>query len=60
MNEPLIRWNQNTMEMKNVKKVPVFLLVVGYFFIKLKDSIIHPLKGIPIPNFNNQYEETML
>ncbi len=48
------------MEMKNVKKVPVFLLVVGYFFIKLKDSIIHPLKGIPIPNFNNQYEETML
>ena len=46
--------------MKNVYKIPVFLLVAGYFFIKIKDSIIHPLEGIPVPNFNNQYDETML
>ena len=46
--------------MKNVNRIPVFLLVAGYFLIKIRDSIIHPLKGIPVPNFNNQYDETML
>ena len=46
--------------MKNVMKIPSALLVAGYFFIKLKDSIIHPLRGIPVPNFNNQYDETIL
>jgi len=46
--------------MKNVKKIPVFVLIAGYFFINLKDAIINPLKGIPVPNFNNQYDETML
>jgi hypothetical protein len=46
--------------MKNVNKIPAFLLVAGYFLIKLKESVIYPLKGIPVPNFNNQYDETML
>lgn len=48
------------MLMKNVHKIPVFLLVAGYLVIKLRDSIFQPLKGIPVPNFNNQYDETML
>jgi len=48
------------MSVKNVNKISLFLLVAGYFFIKLKDAVIHPLKGIPVPNFNNQYDETML
>ena len=46
--------------MKNVNKIPAILLVAGYFFIQLKVSIVNPLKGIPVPNFNNQYDETML
>jgi len=46
--------------MKNVNKMPVALLVAGRILIKLKNSIFHPFKGLPVPNFNNQYDSTML
>ena len=46
--------------MKNVKRIQAVLLVAGHYLIKFKDSILHPLKGLPVPNFNNQYDPTML
>ena len=46
--------------MKNINKIPSALLFAGYLLIKLKDSILNPLKGLPVPNFNNQYDSTML
>lgn len=27
---------------------------------KVVDKILHPLKGMPVPDFNNQYDSTML
>ena len=28
--------------------------------LKLADNILHPLKGIPVPEFNDQYDATIL
>lgn len=36
------------------------LLAVKSFFIKLADNILHPLKDMPVPDFNNQYDSSML
>lgn len=46
--------------MKKLNKIPVAVLVAGYFFIKITDAIFHPLKGIPTPDFNGEYDATML
>jgi len=27
---------------------------------KMVDNILHPLKDMPVPDFNNQYDSTML
>jgi len=27
---------------------------------KVVNKILHPLKGMPVPDFNNQYDSTML
>ena len=46
--------------MKKMYKIPVVFLFAGYHFIKLFDNIIRPLKNIPTPDFNNEYDSTML
>ena len=46
--------------MKNLHRIQVALLVAGHYLLKVKDSIFHPLKDLPVPNFNNQYDSTML
>jgi hypothetical protein len=35
-------------------------LFINYYFIKLRDIILRPLKGIPKPDFNDEYDSTML
>jgi len=46
--------------MKRMIKTPVIILMAGYFFQRFAETVIHPLKGMPVPNFNNQYDSTML
>jgi hypothetical protein len=46
--------------MKTLNKMPVIFLVAGYYFIKMADIVFHPLKDIPVPDFNNEYDPTML
>ena len=46
--------------MNRWKIAPAILLFVEFYFLKLADIILHPLKGIPMPDFNNQYDEKML
>ncbi|MEP7144334.1 MAG: hypothetical protein ABI707_15725 [Ferruginibacter sp.] len=31
-----------------------------HFLLKLVDKIFAPLKGLPVPDFNNIYDETIL
>jgi len=38
---------------------PVFLFV-QFYFLKLADTILCPLKDIPLLDFNNEYDSTML
>lgn len=40
--------------MKNLNKIPVAVLVAGYFFIKITDTIFNPMKGMPMPDFNDK------
>ncbi len=30
------------------------------YLVKWKDAILYPLKGMPKPDFNNEYDSTML
>ena len=46
--------------MKNLNNRPPVYLFVSYYLIKLVESIFRPLKGIPTPDFNNEYDSTML
>jgi hypothetical protein len=47
--------------MKNlVKSLSRSFKVAGKYFLLLKDKIVHPLKDMPVPDFNNQYDSTML
>ena len=46
--------------MRNLNKRSAAYLFVGYYFIKLVDGIFNPLKGIPVPDFNGEYDSTML
>jgi hypothetical protein len=42
-------------------KMPLpVLLIVKFYFLKLTDVLLHPLKEIPVPDFNNLYDPTML
>jgi len=46
--------------MKNLNKTPIVFLFISYYFIKLSDAFLQPLKGIPKPDFNDEYDSTML
>jgi hypothetical protein len=46
--------------MKILTKIPAAFLIAGYFLIKITDLILHPLKDLPEPDFNNVYDSTML
>jgi len=47
-------------KMKSLHKVSVILLVAGYYFGKLVDGVLRPLKDMPEPDFNNVYDSSML
>ncbi len=46
--------------MKNINNTSIAFLFISYYFIKLRNTILRPLKGIPKPDFNNEYDSTML
>jgi hypothetical protein len=46
--------------MKRMIKTPAIILIAGYFFLRFAEAVIQPLKDMPVPNFNNQYDSTML
>jgi len=46
--------------MKNLNNRSTAYLFISYYFLKLTDSIFRPLKDIPAPDFNRQYDSTML
>ena len=46
--------------MKTLYKMPAAFLVAGYFLVKMAELILHPLKDLPEPDFNNGYDSTML
>lgn len=46
--------------MKYLKDQPSINLVVQFYFFKLVETLFHPLKEIPIPDFNYKYDSTML
>lgn len=46
--------------MNNFNKVPAVFVIAYYFLAKIADRILHPLKDLPEPDFNNTYDSTML
>ena len=46
--------------MKTLNRMPAVLVIAYYFLAKIADRILHPLKDIPEPDFNNTYDSTML
>ena len=46
--------------MKNLNNRSTVYLFISYYLIKLAESIFRPLKDIPKPDFNNEYDSTML
>jgi hypothetical protein len=46
--------------MKRQKMVPPVMLFVKFYFFKIADMVLYPLKEIPVPDFNNMYDPTML
>ncbi|HKZ67167.1 MAG TPA: hypothetical protein VJ111_12450 [Chitinophagaceae bacterium] len=46
--------------MKNLNNTPIIFLFISYYFIKLSDTVLRPLKDIPKPDFNNEYDSAML
>jgi hypothetical protein len=46
--------------MKRINRIPLAVLVAGYLVLKLADAIFHPLKDLPAPDFNHEYDLTML
>ena len=46
--------------MNNLHKMPAAFLIACYFLVKIADRILHPLKDLPEPDFNNEYDSTML
>ena len=46
--------------MKRMIRTPVIFLMAGYFFQRFAEVVFQPLKDMPVPNFNNQYDSTML
>jgi hypothetical protein len=46
--------------MKRLIKAPVIFITAGYFFWRFVQGVFQPLKDMPVPNFNNEYDSTML
>ncbi|HKO79583.1 MAG TPA: hypothetical protein VJU78_04270 [Chitinophagaceae bacterium] len=46
--------------MKNLNNRSTVYLFISYYFTKLADRILRPLRDIPAPDFNNEYDSTML
>ncbi|HEY6503505.1 MAG TPA: hypothetical protein VIZ28_05965 [Chitinophagaceae bacterium] len=46
--------------MKKLDDLHKRFLLTGRYFTRLTNNIFHPLKGIPVPDFNNQYDSTIL
>jgi hypothetical protein len=46
--------------MRRRKMTPPVLLFAKFYFLKLTDTLLHPLKEIPVPDFNNLYDSTIL
>jgi hypothetical protein len=39
---------------------PLVFLYVQFYFLKAANTVLHPLKDIPLLDFNNEYDSTML
>lgn len=46
--------------MKRTVRIEQLLLVTRYYLAKISGIIRDPLNGIPVPDFNNQYDSNML
>jgi hypothetical protein len=46
--------------MKRTVRLEQFLLITRYYLAKISGIILTPLNGIPVPDFNNQYDPYML
>lgn len=46
--------------MKSLNNNSIIFLFISYYFIKLSDAILRPLKNIPKPDFNDECDSTML
>ena len=46
--------------MKRLMKTPAIFIMAGNFFWRFIQAVFQPLKDMPVPNFNNQYDSTML
>lgn len=43
-----------------MKQVLYIATIIRYWLAKIDDQVLHPLRDLPVPDFNNQYDETML
>jgi hypothetical protein len=43
-----------------MKRILFITLVIQYWVAKINDQVLHPFRDLPLPDFNNQYDETML
>lgn len=43
-----------------MKKKPTVYMFISLCLVKWRDAIFYPLKGMPRPDFNNEYDSTML
>jgi hypothetical protein len=46
--------------MKKRVMTPMILLLAEFCFLKMANAVLNPLKGIPVPDFNRQYDTTIL
>ena len=35
-------------------------MIILVYFGRIKLAVLHPLHNMPVPDFNNKYDETML
>jgi hypothetical protein len=43
-----------------MKKTTGFTLILFGYMTRIGRKVFHPLVGMPVPDFNYQYDETML
>ncbi|HEX7844526.1 MAG TPA: hypothetical protein VF476_01930 [Chitinophagaceae bacterium] len=46
--------------MKRLSNDHSWLLIAEYYLLSLANSLLHPLGNMPEPDFNNQYDLTIL